>query len=227
MTPTRPMTPTSPSPALRVVTVLGGMLVAALVLWPAPGAARPLPAAARHFGPAAQEAPIAALLVARGGRPEIAESIAHEIVHEATAAGVNFSLVLGVLLVENPDLKPTARSHQGALGLMQVMPFWRGTLGCQDSSLISVAGSICHGVRILAAYLKAHPGDTRTALLRYNGCVRGTNTSNCHAYPRLVFRQAAAAQEAMAAYHRAIAQQVPATRPTETDDTAVASGWGL
>jgi hypothetical protein len=52
-----------------------------------------------------------------------------------------------------------------------------------------VDGNICHGTRILALNLKR----TRTssaALLRYNGCVRGSNTPDCHRYPGKVLARA-------------------------------------
>jgi hypothetical protein len=54
---------------------------------------------------------------------------------------------------------------------------------------VDVDSNICHGTMILARNLRA----TRTeaaALLRYNGCVRGTNTPDCHRYPSKVLARA-------------------------------------
>ena len=95
-----------------------------------------------------------------------------------------------MLLVEDPGLDPAAVSPVGAVGLMQVMPIHAGGWGCDSDDLTDPDVSICHGARILAHYLKETGGNLDRALLRYNGCVRGVNTPNCHLYPMLVYRNA-------------------------------------
>ena len=116
--------------------------------------------------------------------------IAIALVREGNASGIDPRLLLAVLLVENPWLDPTARSPVGAVGLMQVMPFHAGNWGCAGDDLTDPDHNICHGARILADALARSGGDLDRALLRYNGCVRGSNTPDCHAYPRWVYHRA-------------------------------------
>ena len=99
-------------------------------------------------------------------------------------------MLLAVLLVENPALEPKARSFVGAVGLMQVMPFHAGEWRPCAPDLEDVDANVCHGARIFAHYLGATNGDLDRALLRYNGCVKGTNTPDCGRYPTRVFARA-------------------------------------
>lgn len=106
------------------------------------------------------------------------------------------ALVLGVMLTENDAFKPSARSKVGAIGLMQIMPkAWRPTLGpIFGRDLKDDATNVKYGVFILRWMHDGVPNQLsaaasyRTALLRYNGCVRGTNTPNCRRYPDVVRR---------------------------------------
>jgi soluble lytic murein transglycosylase-like protein len=116
--------------------------------------------------------------------------IAVALVREGRAAGVDPQLLLSVLLVEDPELAPDAVSPVGAVGLMQIMPSHAGGWGCDSGDLFDPDVNICHGARILAHYLEASEGDLEVALLRYNGCVHGTNTPDCHLYPTKVYRRA-------------------------------------
>lgn len=119
--------------------------------------------------------------------------VALALVREGHRAGVDARLLLSVLLVEDPELETTAVSSEGAVGLMQVMPAHAGAWGCRSSDLTDPDVNICHGARILAHYLQATGGDLDRALLRYNGCVRGSNTPDCHLYPVKVYRRASQA----------------------------------
>jgi len=92
------------------------------------------------------------------------------------------SLIVAVLVTENTTLRPEAVSSVGALGLMQVMPFHAGARLCDSTDLVDVDSNICHGTLILSRNLRA-TSTSVAALLRYNGCVRGTNTPDCHRYP--------------------------------------------
>ena len=99
------------------------------------------------------------------------------------------SLIAAVLVTENTTLTPAAESSVGAQGLMQVMPMHAGARLCNSADLVDVDSNICHGTMILARNLRA----TRTpaaALLRYNGCVKGTNTPDCYRYPAKVLARA-------------------------------------
>jgi hypothetical protein len=136
-----------------------------------------------------EESRITALLEKRTDDSQLANRIAKALVGEGKRVGIGSTVLVGVLMAENPDLKPNATSSVGARGLMQVMPFHAGKWGCATSDLFDIESNICHGVRILADNLK-HSRNLPSALLRYNGCVRGTNTPDCHRYARIVYRYA-------------------------------------
>lgn len=138
-----------------------------------------------------QVAPIERVLLGyRDDDPQLVRRVAVALVREARRTQVEPRLLLAVLLVENPWINPTARSPVGAVGLMQVMPFHRGQWKPCEPSLEDVDANICHGARIFAWNLKAAKGNVDKALLRYNGCVKGTNTPNCHQYPTHVYARA-------------------------------------
>jgi transglycosylase-like protein with SLT domain len=143
-----------------------------------------------------------ALDLVRTGKVGIkrALALADVAVREAYRRQVPPALVLGVLLTENDELKSTARSRQGALGLMQIHPGpWRPALGeLFGRNLRNDTTNLRYGVYILSHFARRattrpeSDGDEllwRTALLRYNGCVRGTNTRDCHNYPDAVRRE--------------------------------------
>jgi soluble lytic murein transglycosylase-like protein len=119
----------------------------------------------------------------------LAFRIADAIVDQAQKERIDPALLVGVLLTEDATLDPRARSSVGARGLMQVMPLHGGKWGCGSKDLFDVESNICHGVQILKAALDGSP-NTRVALLRYNGCVRGRNTPNCHLYDDKVLKHA-------------------------------------
>lgn len=128
----------------------------------------------------------------------LADRIARAFVIEGGKKNIDPALLIGVLLTEDATLDVHARSSVGARGLMQIMPFHSGKYGCASPDLYNVEANICHGVAILAEYM----GRTRTvekALLRYNGCVRGRNTPNCHTYPNKVLRYSRTAASQMVA----------------------------
>jgi soluble lytic murein transglycosylase-like protein len=134
--------------------------------------------------------PLTRAIARRTRNPELAERAAWAVTREAGRLRISPSLLAAVLLVENRQLDSAAVSSQGAVGLMQVMPIHAGSYGCQSDDLRSVDGNICHGARILHLYLVRSRSVT-VALRRYNGCVRGANTPQCHRYPARVLRTAA------------------------------------
>ena len=133
--------------------------------------------------------PLARIFFSRTRERETSERIARAIVKEANYLQVEPSLLAGVLLTENAPLEVEARSSQGAIGLMQVMDFHAGEYDCDSDDLLQLEANICHGARVFGYYLK-RTGDVQRALLRYNGCVSGTNTPNCRRYPSKVLRNA-------------------------------------
>jgi soluble lytic murein transglycosylase-like protein len=92
-----------------------------------------------------------------------------ELVHiEATKAGLEPELVLSVIHVES-WFKREAVSSVGALGYMQIMPFWKKEIGRDDDDLFDMQTNLRYGCTILAHYLKRENGNMTRALGRYNG----------------------------------------------------------
>ena len=78
--------------------------------------------------------------------------------------------MLAVLDVES-RFDPWAVSSAGAVGLMQVMPFWPEQLGMRRYELTRVSANIHMGCAILRYYLQSERHDIRRALERYNGSI--------------------------------------------------------
>jgi soluble lytic murein transglycosylase-like protein len=134
--------------------------------------------------------PLARALARRTRNPAVAERAAWAVTREAGRLKVSPSLLAAVLLIENRALDSSAVSSEGAVGLMQVMPFHAGSYGCASADLRMVDANICHGARILHTYLLRTRSVPR-ALRRYNGCVSGSVTPGCQRYPLRVLRTAA------------------------------------
>ena len=124
-----------------------------------------------------------------------ADSIAYYAVREAYLHGIPPAVIFGVMLTENARFISSALSNVGAVGLMQVYPkIWLKELGDRlGTDLASDSTNLKYGVYILREYIKPRKGETdltasdvNKGLLRYNGCVRGTNTPNCRTYPSKV-----------------------------------------
>jgi hypothetical protein len=144
------------------------------------------------------------------------DSIALVAVREAYHRRIPPALVLGVMLTENDGFKSRAQSNVGALGLMQIMPrLWTPGLGQYlGRNLRDDETNVRYGVYILKHFAKKtadtlDAGDvTRLALLSYNGCVHGSNTADCRAYPRKVQEHVEASAREICAgrlYHECVA----------------------
>lgn len=104
------------------------------------------------------------------------------LVHqEALRAALRPELVLAVIDVES-NFDRFAISEAGALGLMQVMPFWLEELDQPQANLFQLRTNLRIGTTILRYYLDRERGDMRRALARYNGSL-GEDW-----YPNRVFR---------------------------------------
>ncbi len=91
------------------------------------------------------------------------------LVHaEARRADLEPELVLAVIDVES-SFDRYAVSVAGALGLMQVMPFWMDEIGRPGDNLLHINTNLRYGCTILKYYLDKENGDLRRALGRYNG----------------------------------------------------------
>jgi len=88
--------------------------------------------------------------------------------YEATRAGLDPQLVLGVIQVES-KFRKYAVSKAGARGYMQVMPFWTKLIGDGNQNLFNLRTNLRYGCTILRHYLTIERGDTYRALARYNG----------------------------------------------------------
>ena len=135
-----------------------------------------------------------------------ADSIAHYAVREAFLRGIPPAVIFGIMLTENAQFVSRAKSNVGAVGLMQVYPkVWFKSLSKKfdDPNIEADSTNLRYGVFILETYLKpqgkkaraaataqhvvtTQPGALMKGLLKYNGCVRGTNTPRCHTYPSKV-----------------------------------------
>jgi len=88
--------------------------------------------------------------------------------YEATRAGLDPQLVLGLMQVES-NFRKYAVSSAGARGYMQVMPFWVNVIGRPEDSLFDLRTNLRYGCTILRHYLDIEKGDLFRALGRYNG----------------------------------------------------------
>jgi len=88
--------------------------------------------------------------------------------YEATRAGLEPELVLGLIQVES-GFKKYAVSSAGARGYMQVMPFWVKLIGHPEDNLFHMRTNLRYGCVILRHYLDIEKGDLYRALGRYNG----------------------------------------------------------
>ena len=88
--------------------------------------------------------------------------------YEATRAGLDPQLVLGLMQVES-GFRKYAVSSAGARGYMQVMPFWTSLVGAADHNLFNLRTNLRYGTVILRYYLDIENGDLYRALGRYNG----------------------------------------------------------
>ncbi len=101
--------------------------------------------------------------------PQMRVELIETAYYEAKRAGLEPSLVLGLVQVES-NFRKYAMSSVGARGLMQVMPFWTRTIGDNDPrKLFHLQSNLRYGCTILRHYLDREQGDLFLALGRYNG----------------------------------------------------------
>ncbi|MBA3695350.1 MAG: lytic transglycosylase domain-containing protein [Methylotenera sp.] len=96
------------------------------------------------------------------------EDLLRTVHYEATRAGLDPQMVLGLIQVES-GFKKYAVSSVGARGFMQVMPFWVRSIGAKDQNLFHLRINLRYGCTILRHYLDIEHGDIYRALGRYNG----------------------------------------------------------
>lgn len=126
--------------------------------------------------------------------------------YEATRAGLDPQLVLGLIQVES-GFKKYAVSSAGARGFMQIMPFWVELIGTRDNNLFHLRTNLRYGCTILRHYLDIEKGDLYRALGRYNGSLGRPE------YPTLV----------VGAWRNHWSYNPPSTRISSQDDKRPAS----
>jgi soluble lytic murein transglycosylase-like protein len=102
-------------------------------------------------------------------RLEILQTVYCET-HRSGASVLPPGLVMAVLDVES-GFDRWAVSSAGAVGLMQVMPFWPEQLGMRRYELTRITANLRMGCAILRFYLDSERRDVRRALERYNGSI--------------------------------------------------------
>ncbi|MDH5573052.1 MAG: lytic transglycosylase domain-containing protein, partial [Gammaproteobacteria bacterium] len=107
--------------------------------------------------------------------------ILKNIHYEATRANLFPELVLAVIDVES-NFNRYAISKAGAMGLMQIMPFWLKEIGKPGDNLFNIKTNLRMGCTILRYYLDKEKGDLTQALARYNG------SKGSYKYTNKVFR---------------------------------------
>lgn len=126
--------------------------------------------------------------------------------YEATRAGLDPQLVLGLIQVES-GFKKYAVSSAGARGFMQIMPFWVKLIGSEENNLFHLRTNLRYGCTILRHYLDIEKGDLYRALGRYNGSLGRPE------YPTLV----------VGAWRNHWAYNTPGTRISSQDEKRPAS----
>ena len=102
-------------------------------------------------------------------RLEILQTVYCEA-HRSGASVLPPGLIMAVLDVES-GFDRWAVSSAGAVGLMQVMPFWPEQLGMRRYELTRITANLHMGCAILRFYLDSERRDVRRALERYNGSI--------------------------------------------------------
>lgn len=108
-----------------------------------------------------------------------AEVIAHWVYVYSVRFDLSPELILGIIAVES-QFDHFAVSNVGAVGLMQVMPFWKDELGMPDDNLLEIETNIRYGCAIIRHYMDRYK-TLSSALAAYNGSL-GRNK-----YPNKVF----------------------------------------
>jgi len=107
-------------------------------------------------------------------------SLLKQIHYEATRVDLAPELILSIIQVES-NFNRFAISRVGAIGLMQIMPFWLNEIGRTNDNLFNMQTNLRFGCTILKYYLKKEKGNLTHALARYNG------SRNSFVYPKKVY----------------------------------------
>lgn len=95
-------------------------------------------------------------------------SVSSCTLYEAKRAGLDPVLVLAIIQTES-NFQKYCISSAGALGLMQIMPFWQREIGLSTHNLFDIRQNLRFGCIIFRHYLELEKGNIGKALSRYNG----------------------------------------------------------
>ena len=109
--------------------------------------------------------------------PEKRVNLLKQIHYEATRANLRPELVLALIEVES-RFDRFAISRAGAIGLMQVMPFWLNEIGRPKDNLFDIHTNLRLGCTILRYYMDKEKNDLTSALARYNGSLYSYKYTN-------------------------------------------------
>lgn len=159
---------------------LGCILGLCLTLTGAPGWSQTTPLSQQHPSSASSDFDTQVWLVDMSARlekyiddPRLRLEMARRVHYEARKVDLPPELVLAVIHTES-TFDPEAISSAGALGLMQIMPFWKLIIGEKTDDLMNLHTNIRYGVTILQHYLEKENGNLTRALARYNGSLGKT-----------------------------------------------------
>jgi len=103
--------------------------------------------------------------------------IAYNTVIFSEVYNLDPELIISIIFVES-SFNPQAKSSKGAIGLMQIMPFWAIERGTSSKYLYRVRNNIDTGMYVLNRYLEECEGDTVCALSKYHGSYPNKGYSN-------------------------------------------------
>jgi soluble lytic murein transglycosylase-like protein len=132
--------------------------------------------------------------------PNVNDGLAFEASLAVVEASKKFNLSIKLLLamgnVES-NYQLSARSNKGALGILQVMPFWKDHIDFikNTDDLRNTTSNILAGAYILRKYLDSWQGDMHLALLSYNRGITkvkrlvASNLDPDNDYSNLIFKK--------------------------------------
>ncbi|MFV2031759.1 MAG: lytic transglycosylase domain-containing protein [Gammaproteobacteria bacterium] len=100
--------------------------------------------------------------------PESRLNLLKTVHYEAKRVNLPPELVLALIEIES-RFDRFAISVSGAIGLMQIMPFWLDEIGISDQNLFKIRTNLRMGSTILRYYMDMESNDLMRALARYNG----------------------------------------------------------
>jgi len=109
--------------------------------------------------------------------PVLAHRIGRVVAYTSDGYGIDPLLIVALMRIES-NFNPKAKSHVGAMGLLQVMPSWCKKFGIKQKDLWDIETNIETGIGILDINLHSCGEDIECALNKYNGCYPSKKFSN-------------------------------------------------